>query len=131
MIPQRGFLMSSDDSDDLAERREAAQSTGAILIERLQKLVRKGYQPDFDSESSGAIWLRHPGPPQRWPHRMLVLFPNALVVSAEVEDPDYRFEAWERGKFESFLQQIPRPRSAKRKGKLRDDPRTRIAFWVV
>ena len=34
--------MSFDDTDDLAERREAIQSAGAILIERLQKLVRRG-----------------------------------------------------------------------------------------
>jgi hypothetical protein len=121
--------MSFDDSDDLAERREAVQSTGSILIERLQKLVRSGYQPDFDTESTGAIWLRHPAPPQRWPHRMLILFPNALVVSAEVEDPAYRFEVWEHAKFEKFLQQVPAPRLAERR-KLRDDPKLRILFWV-
>src|SRR5262245_42716675 len=79
IIPTRGNVMSFDDSDDLAERREAFQSVGAILIERLQMLVRKGYQPDFETESTGAIWLRHPAPSQRWPHRMLILFPNALV----------------------------------------------------
>src|SRR5262245_35600156 len=122
--------MSCDESHDLAGRREAIQSAGSILIERLQKLVRKGYQPDFDTEATGAIWLRHPSPPQRWPHRMLILFPNALVVSAEVEDPAYRFEVWERDKFERFLQQIPAPRLSERSRRLRDDPKLRVLFWV-
>src|SRR5262249_40425833 len=126
----RGNGMSFDDSDDLAERREAFQSAGAILIERLQQLARKGYEPDFATQSTGAIWLRHPAPAQRWPHRMLILFPNALVVSAEVEDPAYRFEVWERDKFEKFLQQIPAPRLSERRRKLREDPKLRILFWV-
>src|SRR5262245_21941977 len=130
IIPARGRAMSFDDAHDLAERREAIQSAGSILIERLQKLVRKGYQPDFDTESTGAIWLRHPAPPQRWPHRMLILFPNALVVSAEVEDPAYRFEVWEHAKFERFLQQIPAPRLSDRSRRLREDPKLRILFWI-
>jgi hypothetical protein len=122
--------MSFDDTDDVAERREAIQSAGSILIERLQKLVRKGYQPDFNSEATGAIWLRHPAPSKRWPHRMLILFPNALVVSAEVEEAAYRFEVWERAKFEKFLQQIPAPRLADRGRKLSEDRRLRILFWI-
>ena len=122
--------MSVDDSNDFVERREAIQSTGPILIERLQKLVRKGYQPDFDSETTGAIWLRHPGPSRQWPHRMLILFPNALVVSADSADEAYRFEVWEKAKFEKFLQQIPALDLATRVRKLPEDPKLKIVFWV-
>jgi hypothetical protein len=123
--------MSFEDASDPAARREAIQSVGSILIERLQQLVRKGYQPDFDSETTGAIWLRHPSPGRQWPHRMLILFPNALVVSAEVEGDAYRFEVWENAKFENFLKQIPAPRLAGRTRRLvPEDPRLRIIFWI-
>jgi hypothetical protein len=116
--------------DDVAERREAIQSSGAILIERLHKLVRKGYRPDFDTETTGAIWLRHPAPPARWPHRMLILFPNALVVSADVADDAYRFEAWERAKFERFLKEIPVPGLMQRSWQ-RPDAKGKIMVWGV
>jgi hypothetical protein len=123
--------MSFEDTSDPAARREAIQNVGSILIERLQQLVRKGYQPDFDGETTGAIWLRHPSPGRQWPHRMLILFPNALVVSAEVEGEAYRFEVWEKAKFENFLQQIPTPRLARRTRRLiPEDLRLRIIFWI-
>jgi len=120
----------SFDGDGLAERQEAMPSTGSILIERLQKLARKGYEPDFDGEATGAIWLRHPTPGRQWPHRMLILFPNALVVSADVAEDAYRFEAWEKAKFENFLKQIPAPRLSARALRLPDDRRLRIMFWI-
>jgi len=94
-------------SDDF-ERHEAVTQTGTVVMERLYRLVRKGYQPDFDMEFTQSIWLRHPAEKDRWPHRTLILYPHGLLVSIDPKD-EPRFEVWEKAEFEAFLRKVPIP----------------------
>ena len=45
-------------------------------MERLYKLARKGYKPDFDMEFTKSISLRHSSLKIRWPHDKLICFPT-------------------------------------------------------
>jgi hypothetical protein len=94
-------------ADDFA-RHEAVKRAGIIVMERLRKLVRKGYRPDFDMEFTESIWLRHPAKTERWPHSTLILFPDGLLVSIEPQD-EPRIAVWEKAEFEAFLRKVPLP----------------------
>lgn len=94
-------------SDDF-ERHEAVTRAGIIVMERLYKLARKGYRPDFDMDFTESIWLRHPANEERWPHPTLILYPHGLLVSIKPQD-EPRFEVWEKSEFEEFLRKVPLP----------------------
>src|SRR3954462_3101923 len=105
-------------SDDF-ERHEAIRRAGIIVMDRLRKLMRKGYRPDVDMEFTESIWLRHPAKTERWPHSTLILFPDGLLVSIEPKD-EPRFAVWEKAEFEAFLRKVPLPTWRERSQDRRD-----------
>jgi hypothetical protein len=80
---------------------------GSTTLNRLHLLVQKGYQPDFDGEPLGAIWLYHPR--ESFRHKLLILYGSGLVVSSYAKSDEYRFERGETQAFERFLKAVPTP----------------------
>jgi hypothetical protein len=108
------------------ELRQEIERAGTVVMERLYKLARAGYKPDFEMEFTGSIWLRHSSLRKRWPHDTLILYPNGLLVSASINTDEFRFELSEEANFERFLRMIPAPSFA---DKTRDF-RSHILAWT-
>ena len=112
------------------DRYRAGYREGKVIVDRLQKLARKGYKPDFDIEVTDAIWLRHPAAEEKWPHKTLILYPDGYLASVDVGDR-FGFEGWEQSKFEDFLRQVPLPTWSERTREMREEFKGRIIFWII
>jgi len=106
------------------ERETPIDEATTETFERLHTLVQKGYRPDFDGQSTGAIYLEHPS--KNFAHTRVLLYPTGLVVS--LADPDNcRFYRDDKLKFQQFVSGVPRPTWMDRTRAFRTD----LMAWII
>jgi hypothetical protein len=99
-----------------------------VVLERLNKLVAKGYVVRWEESEQDTVRLQHPRAPD------LTLFSNGRIWVLTVSPDDWiaaENEADQR-RFKSFVRRIPKPTTLQSlKAMTVEDVWIRVAVWIV